>query len=210
MKKLLLILILLMLFPFNLTADDDDSDDERNGRVVLQDGDGKTVGDLLSSYNDSAFVWVDLRRHSALLRFTPHELIPSWPAWGPMLFFELPDCDEAGEIYARPELINEGWIRPRAFVTRGRALHPPPHPEISHERFAWIAATEHAGDYEVRSHLTPEGFCNPMGHPDTWIPGEWPPETHHIWKVEKTKACRGRYGYDLHWCFPPPYDIVKK
>ncbi len=185
MKRLLFILALLITMPLTSNA----------GNIVMYDSDGQKVGTVANAYRDFAWVLVDFNHETALLQIRPWEIAVSWPEFGPMLFFENPDCDGSGGIYTRPELIDMGWARPRVVVTPGPATPPDP----SGERFAYIAAEAEMAMHFTQSLITPEGFCENID-----------PEDRMLWRVEKIRACEGEGGYNLHWCYPPPYDLIKK
>jgi len=195
-KKLPWVLILLLTLPFTLDAR---KADQRAGTFVMQDSVGQTVGKVITAISNwsMAQVWVDIEEESAIITFFPNEMELSQPL-GPMLFFEYDDCDDGGEIYTRPELIgwgNNGWVRPKILIAPGLIEDPPP----SMERIAYFPTTPEPEIYHPLSVMGPDGFC-----------GVFEPAEAELWQVRKMKACDGEYGYDLHWCYPPPYDIIQR
>lgn len=186
--------ILVASLALPVFADDDASDNgdrkkSKPGDIVVVDTYGDTVGVATDVWPDGgARIFTKVGGKDALVYLTLGQIGASWPP-GPMLFFENPGC--TGQVYARPEHVGGGWLAPKVVIVPGIV---PDGTEPSFERLVYYAKTAEPGVYYPKSNLSPEGYCHTWDSPDTFA-----------WPVEQFKACG--HSYDLHECFPPPYEL---
>jgi hypothetical protein len=195
MKKLLAILTLLMAFPLVLADSDDDKSKLKkstSGTVVVVDAYGDTVGSVVGIWTEGAArVFMEIDKKDALVYLDLGQIGISFPP-GPMLFFDNPGC--TGQAYARPDHVGGGWLEPKVVIVPGFV---PEGSDPSFERIPYYATAPEPDVYHPRSHLSPEGYCLPFDPPDAFV-----------WPVEKIKACK--FSYDLHACYPPPYELARQ
>jgi hypothetical protein len=186
MKQLVLLFAMLLVFPVAFA----DNDKKHAGAVVVVDAYGETVGRVVQLWpQGSARVFMHIDGQDALVWLSLDQMGMSFPSEGPMLFFEDPGCK--GQVYARPDHVDGGWLQPRLVIVPGFV---PEGANPSFERIPYYATVPGPDTYHPKSHLSPEGWCLPFEPDDAFV-----------WPVKKLNACR--FSHDLHTCYPPPYEL---
>ena len=188
LKQLILLIAMLLVFPVAFA----DQDKNRAGAVVVVDAYGDTVGRVVNFWTQGAArIFMQIDGKDAIVWLNLGGLGVSSPVDGPRLFFEGSECD--GQAYARPDHVGGGWLQPRVVIVPGFV---PEGSDPSFERIAYYSVAPGPSLHSPQSHLSSEGYCLDFE----------PPEA-DVWPVRILKACR--FSYDLHTCYPPPYELAR-